>query len=169
MPQLNSGSVLDCQPGAKLSEHLHHPIVLILHPTPEDGGYKEGDNPRGKHCPSLFIPSSRQRTALAALVPQTPPSSPVLSAASTLSSWHIILGVSSPWPPTGIWLCCPSPDSPPAPLHRRLHSPAMHPSSSNLQRLEQFQNIFTDDFLKGHASNSDKPALISSAEQRETD
>lgn len=90
MPQLNSGSVLDCQPGAKLSEHLHHPIVLILHPTPEDGGYKEGDNPRGKHCPYLFIPSSRQRTALAALLPQTPASTSSLFT-SALSSFNPLI------------------------------------------------------------------------------
>lgn len=40
---------------------------------------------------------------------------------------------------------------------------------SNSQHLECFQNILTDNLLKGHSSNSDKPALISSVEQQETD
>lgn len=40
--------------------------------------------------------------------------------------------------------------------------------SGNLQGLELFQNTLTGNFLKGRSSNSDKPALIFSAEQRET-
>lgn len=157
---------------------------LILHPAPEDGKedniyketiYKEGDSSRIKCCPSLSTPSSRQRTALLSLLWSNKllfrplPPSPLLSPAfHHLSCWHLILGVGSHWSPLGICLCRSSPDSPRAPLQRRLHSPATYPSSSNLQHLEQFQNVFTDNFLKGHSSNGDKPALISSAEQRET-
>lgn len=59
MPQLNSGSVLDDQPGAKLPEHLYHPTVLP-HPSPLSGnwGYRK-ETILGENAALLFSPPAQ--------------------------------------------------------------------------------------------------------------